>query len=97
MSENTVHAKDLHGLEVVGPHGWKIGRVENILVDKTTWKVTQMEVKLEKEVADRLNMKRFLRSTLLQIPVDRITGVGNVISITYSQEDVDRLMTTQGS
>jgi sporulation protein YlmC with PRC-barrel domain len=96
MPDNTIYAKDLVGLEVVGPHGWRLGKIENVLLDKTTWKATQVEVKLEKEVAEGLHMRHRFKSAILPIPVERITGVGNVVSINYTQEDVDNLIASQG-
>lgn len=94
MSEK-VHARDLVGLEVVGPHGWRIGKVKHVPVDTNTWRVVEIEVELEKEVAERLNMKHHFRSTVIPIRTDKVTGVGNVISINYTQQDVDNLMSEE--
>ena len=91
MSEK-VYAKDLVGLEVVGPRGWKIGKIEEVPVDTNTWRVREIEVKLEKEVAERLNMKHRFGSATLPISTERITGIGNVVSINYTQDDVDNLI-----
>jgi sporulation protein YlmC with PRC-barrel domain len=92
-----IHVKDLIGLEVVGPHGWKIGTVENVPVDTSTWRVSEIEVKLEKEVAEKLNMKRLFRSTILPVGTERITGIGNVISINYTQEEMDNYVASQSA
>ncbi|HKW03985.1 MAG TPA: PRC-barrel domain-containing protein [Nitrososphaerales archaeon] len=94
MSE-VMFAKDLIGMEVVGQRGWKLGKIENISVDTVGWHVKSLDVKLEKEVAERLNMKKFLRSTNLPVGTERVTGIGNVVSINYTQEDVDKLMDNQ--
>ncbi|MGI0083961.1 MAG: hypothetical protein ACREBQ_02660, partial [Nitrososphaerales archaeon] len=80
---------------VVGPRGWRLGTIENVSVDTSTWRVNEVEVKLEKEVAERLKMKRLFRSTILPISTERITGIGNLVSISYTQEDVDNLMAAQ--
>lgn len=95
MSQNRINAKDLVGLEVVGPRGWKLGKIENLTIDPASWQVKELDVKLEKEVAERLNMKRLLRSTILPVSTDRVTGIGNVVSINYTQEDVDNLLASK--
>lgn len=82
-------------MEVVGQRGWKLGKIENVSVDTANWQVKSLEVKLEKEVAERLKMKKFLRSTNLPVGTERVTGIGNVVSINYTQEDVDRLTENQ--
>jgi sporulation protein YlmC with PRC-barrel domain len=88
-------AKDLIGMEVVGQRGWKLGKIENVSVDTIGWTVKSLDVKLEKEVAERLKLKKFLRSTNLPVGTERVTGVGNVVSINYTQEDVDKLIDNQ--
>lgn len=96
MSEK-ISTKNMVGLEVMGPRGWKIGKIENVPVNTATWKIEEIEVKLEKEIAERLNMKHHFRSTILPIRTEQITGVGNVVSINYTQEDVDNMIASKDS
>ncbi len=79
----------------MGPRGWKLGKVENVPVDTSSWKVSELEVKLEKEVAERLQMKRIFRSAILPVSTERITGIGNVVSINYTEEDVNNLLASE--
>jgi len=53
--------RELFGKPVLGSEGHRMGKISNVVVDRNAWRVTQLEVKLDDDVAKEYGVKRALR------------------------------------
>ncbi len=66
------------GRLVVAADGQVVGRVGDLMVDTETWQVESVRLKLNKEVADRLGVRRGkLHAGTIELPVGMIQSVGD--------------------
>lgn len=70
----------LRGRAVVSADGLAIGEITALVIDSRDWRVEVLEVKLGKEVADRLGADRsFFHAGVLEIPTTMVQSVGDSI------------------
>jgi sporulation protein YlmC with PRC-barrel domain len=82
--------KNIVGKKVVGVNGDSIGEVKDVEFDTTTWKTTDLEVKLNDKAAMMLGLKGSgrsiggLRSTgtdTVYMPVEIISAISDVVTV----------------
>jgi sporulation protein YlmC with PRC-barrel domain len=56
-----------------------MGKISNVVVDRNAWRVTQLEVKLDDDVAKEYGVKRALRSTVVPLKTDEVKTVGDAV------------------
>ena len=92
-----VRLKMLVGKKVVGVNGESIGEVKDVEFDTTTWKITDIELKLGDKAAMMLGLKGSgrnfggLRSTgtdTAYMPVEIISSIGDVVTVNKSLNDM---------
>jgi sporulation protein YlmC with PRC-barrel domain len=86
-----VSANDLTGKKVVGLNGDSIGEVKDVEFDMTTWKITNLQLKLTEKAATELGYKKTSGSLgplsvthgskTVFMPVELISAVSDVITI----------------
>jgi sporulation protein YlmC with PRC-barrel domain len=86
-------AKDeLFNKEVIGKNGTVIGKVRDVIIDATDWRVTAIQVELEGNVAELLHMKKRIGSAHHPISVNQIQGVGDKVVLKADAADLPNLM-----
>lgn len=70
----------LHGHTVLSSDGHALGEVTHLLIDRGKLEVAALEVKLRRNVAERLHLATSrLRSTTITIPADSVHSIGDVV------------------
>ena len=89
-----VDSKRLHGKKIVGSKGYRIGEVEQVDIELSSWQVTSLQVGLTKEAAIMAGFKRpFLsHQIVVQIPIELVKGVGDVITLRDEAENLKALV-----
>ena len=82
----------LIGREVVGQRGFKIGKVAGITFDESSWKVTSLEVRLFRQVAEEFRMRRVLMRTRIDVAVGSVHAIGDRVILSVSKTELRRLV-----
>jgi len=76
----TLHEQALQGRVVLSGDGLAIGEITRLNVETTTWHVTSFEVKVRKEVAERIGVHHSLFHTAtIMIPTEHVQSVGDAV------------------
>lgn len=81
--------ESLRGRTVIASDGLAIGEVAVMFIDSNVRHVESLQVKLRKEVADRLGADRSMfRAGALEIPTSMIQSVGDAVVLSVAIEDL---------
>jgi len=79
----------LRGRTVVTSDGQKIGTVTEIRIDVGTWRVSSIEVKVDRPMYRTLGMKReLLHRTTVGVPTELVHSVKDAVILTASTADL---------
>lgn len=71
---------NLRGRSIIGADGQVIGEINGLFLDSDSWRVESLQVKLGKDIADRIGADRSIfHAGVLQIPVRMIQSVGDAV------------------
>jgi sporulation protein YlmC with PRC-barrel domain len=88
---------ELINKEVVGRSGTIIGKVKDVIVDTTDWRVTALQIELEGQVAEFLHMKKRIGSTHHPIGVAYVQAVGDRVVLKADMADLPALVASSGA
>jgi len=75
----------LRGRRVLSSDGVELGTVQGVVFETSRWKVEALEVRLRSEVAARIGAgRRMFRSSVIEIPVERIHSVRDAVILSVS-------------
>jgi sporulation protein YlmC with PRC-barrel domain len=75
----------LRGRTVISAEGLVIGEVTALFFDPSAWQVGSLQVKLRKEIADRLGVDRnVFRAGALEVPVRMVQAVGDTLVLSIA-------------
>ena len=81
----------LRGKTAIGADGHAIGEVSGLFLDRETWTVEALELKLRPEIADRIGAHRTVfRAGKLEIPVSLVQSVGDAVVLNIDVEGLGR-------
>jgi sporulation protein YlmC with PRC-barrel domain len=83
-----MYGRELSELEIVDSSGWKIGKVKDVIIDRNTWRVTALDIELEKSIAKEFQMKHRLSSTRVPVSIAYIQAIGDSVVLKASKEEV---------
>jgi sporulation protein YlmC with PRC-barrel domain len=70
----------LHGRVVLSGDGVNVGEVMHLIVDPQNFRISAFEVRLHKDVADRVHLAHgILRGPSIHIPTESVQSVGDAI------------------
>ena len=81
--------EEIMGLQVLTSGAIIIGEIKGAKFDEATWKIKFLNIKLTGEAAERLGMKKRLRSSMICIPVEMVKAIGHVVTISRSIEELE--------
>ena len=84
-----INFEKLIGLQVITSGAHILGEVKGAKIDPKTWEIKYLNVKLSKDAADSLGMKKRFRSSAICIPVSMIQAVGHVVTIARSMDELE--------
>jgi sporulation protein YlmC with PRC-barrel domain len=84
---------NLHGRTVIGSDGLAIGEITMLFLDSDAWRVESLQVKLRKDVADRLGADRSMfHAGALEIPTGMVQSVGDAVVLGVPVDDLRQVI-----
>jgi hypothetical protein len=75
------------GRVVLSGDGLALGEITRLFVDATSWRVCSFEVRLRKEVAERIGIPRSLfHGAMLEISTDLVQSTGDAVILSVSAD-----------
>lgn len=85
--------ENLRGRSVIASDGVAIGEIALLFLDSDAWRVESLQVKLRKEVADRLGADRSLfHAGALEIPTRMIQSVGDAVILSVAVDELRQVL-----
>jgi len=74
---------NLHGRVVLSSDGRVIGEIAKLFVDDTDWRIDAIQVKLRKDIAERIGASRgIFHAATIEIPAHLIASSGDAVILT---------------
>jgi len=84
--------KKMNGLKVITFDAQNLGEIDGAQVDTSTWTITDLEVKLNKEAIQEMGLKKPKLGPLkVCLPVTYIQTFGDVITLKHKQDALRNL------
>jgi sporulation protein YlmC with PRC-barrel domain len=78
---------------VIASDGLAIGSVTTIFIDSDGWRVESLQVKLHKDVADRIGADRGLfRAGAVEIPIRMVQSVGDAVVLSAAVDELRQVL-----
>lgn len=85
--------ENLRGRTVIASDGLAIGEVALLFLDSEAWRVESLQVKLRKEVADRLGADHSLfRAGAVEVPIRMVQSVGDAVVLSVAVDDLRQVL-----
>ena len=85
--------ENLRGRTVIASDGLAIGAVSALFLDGDSWRVESLQVKLRKDVADRLGADRnMFHAGALEIPIGMIQSVGDAVVLSVALDGLRQVL-----
>jgi sporulation protein YlmC with PRC-barrel domain len=79
----------LRGRTVISADGLAVGEVTAVFLDSDVWRVESLQVKLRKDIADRLGAERGLfHAGSLEIPTTMVQSVGDGVVLLVGVDEL---------
>lgn len=77
--------ESLRGRTVIASDGLAIGSIAALFIDSDGWRVESLQVKLNKDVADRLGAGRsWLHAGAIEVPIRMVQSVGDAVVLSVA-------------
>ncbi len=84
---------NLHGRTVISSDGIAVGEITALSIESGTWNVASLQVKLRKDVADRLGADRSMfRAGATEIPTTMVQSLGDAIILSVAVDELRRVL-----
>ena len=88
---------DLRRRTTISAEGQVIGEVCALVFDSSAWRVESLQVKLRKEIADRLGVDRSVfRAAGIEIPVRMVQAVGDTVVLSIAVDGLREMLVSDG-
>ena len=85
--------ENLRGRTVIGADGQAIGEVAALFLDSEAWGIQSLQVKLRKEIADRLGASRTVfHAGTVEIPIRLIQSVGDAVVLSVPVDGLRQVL-----
>ena len=85
--------ENLRGRTVIASDGLAIGEIVVLFLDSEAWRVESLQVKLRKDVADRLGADRSIfHAGAVEIPTRMIQSVGDAVVLSVAEDDLRQVL-----
>jgi sporulation protein YlmC with PRC-barrel domain len=89
--------ENLRGRTVISSDGLAIGEVAVLFLDSDLWRVESFQVKLRKDIADRLGADRSMfHAGALEIPVRLVQSVGDAVILSVAVDGLRQVLPGTG-
>jgi sporulation protein YlmC with PRC-barrel domain len=87
---------NMRGRTVIASDGLEVGEVAALFLDSEAWCVESLQVKLHKDIADRLGASRgVFHAGALEIPVRMVQSVGDAVVLVAAVDDLRQVLPRQ--
>jgi len=84
---------NLRGRTVIGADGQAVGEVAALFLDSEAWAIQSLQVKLRKEIADRLGASRSVfHAGTVEIPIRLIQSVGDAVVLSVAVDGLRQVL-----
>jgi sporulation protein YlmC with PRC-barrel domain len=84
---------NFRGRTVIASDGLAIGEIAVLFLDSDAWRVESLQVKLRKEVADRLGADRSMfHPGVLEIPTGMVQSVGDAVVLSVAVDELRQVL-----
>lgn len=88
---------NLRGRTVIASDGLAIGEIVALFLDSDAWGVESLQVKLRKDIADRLGVDRnIFHAGTLEIATSMIRSVGDAVVLTVPTDQLRQILSPAG-
>lgn len=88
---------NLRGRKVFSSDGLEIGEIAVLFLDSEAWRVESLQVKLERDVADRLGADRSMfHAGAVEIPTSMIQSVGDAVVLSVPVDELRQVLPGTG-
>lgn len=85
--------ESLRGRTVIASDGLAIGAISLLFIDSAGWRVESLQVKLHKDVADRLGAGRsWLHAGAVEIPIRMVQSVGDAVVLSVAVDELRQVL-----
>jgi sporulation protein YlmC with PRC-barrel domain len=85
--------ENLRGRTVIGADGQAVGEVAALFLDSESWGIQSLQVKLRKEIADRLGASRSVfHAGTVEIPIRLIQSVGDAVVLSVAVDGLRQVL-----
>lgn len=85
--------ENLKGRTVIGADGQAVGEVAALFLDSEAWGIQSLQVRLRKEIADRIGAPRTVfHSGTIEIPIRLIQSVGDAVVLSVPVDALRQAM-----
>jgi sporulation protein YlmC with PRC-barrel domain len=85
--------EDLRGRTVIASDGLAIGEITVLFLDTDAWRVESLQVRLRKDVADRIGADRgMFHAGALEIPVRMVQSVGDAVVLSVAVDELRQVL-----
>lgn len=84
---------NLRGRTVISSDGIAVGEIAALSIDSGTWDVASLQVKLRKDVAERLGAEHGLfRAGATEIPTTMVQSLGDAVILSVAVDELRRVL-----
>ena len=88
---------NLRGRTVIASDGLAIGEIVVLFLDSDDWRVESLQIKLRKDVADRLGADRSMfHAGALEVPTSMIQSVGDAVVLAVAVDELRQVLPGRG-
>ena len=88
-----LYEENLRGRTAIAADGQMIGEVAAVVFDTDDWRVDSLQVKLRKDVADRLGAERSVfRAGELEVPTRLVQSVGDAVLLSVPVDGLREML-----
>jgi len=85
--------ENLRGRTVIGADGQAIGEVAALFLDSEAWGIQSLQVRLRKEIADRIGASRTVfHAGTVEIPIRLIQSVGDAVVLSVPVDGLGQVL-----
>ncbi len=88
---------EVRGLRVMSADGLDLGEVTQVFVEPDDWHVESLQVKLHRDVADRIGAERgMFRAGTVEIPTRMVKSVGDAVLLSVDLNALRKVLPEAG-
>jgi sporulation protein YlmC with PRC-barrel domain len=85
--------ENLRGRTVIASDGLAIGEIAALFLDSDAWRVEAIQVKLRKDIADRLGADRSVfHAGTLEIPIRMVQSAGDAVVLSVAVDELRQVL-----